>query len=89
MCLKYFFLSKDVEKKKPILYTNIDIRNSPKNNNRNEYNTPYYSPYCRRRPFNAQRRCKNCDKIFYSYDKVNFCSKECSFSYEYSINLSE
>jgi hypothetical protein len=95
MCLKYCFLFTS-KKKKSIAYTdhknpeiNQYISDEEENNiDFSNYKVEeYYSPYCRRRPFNARRICINCNRIFYAYKKKKLCSKECSFSHNYNENF--
>ena len=84
MCLKYFFNKNKNENK--LIFKRLPDENIPEEIIQHK-DESYYSPYCRRRPFNAQRLCVNCNKIFYSYKKKNLCSKECSFSYQYNDEL--
>lgn len=86
MCLKYFF--KKEKNNSKLIFKSLPEENSPEYKLEDKEDS-YYSPYCRRRPFNAQRLCDNCNKIFYSYKKKNLCSKECSFSYQYNVNISD
>ena len=47
--------------------------------------TDYFSPKCTKRPYYAQKTCKNCNMIFYSYRDKEFCSNDCSFSNSFKL----
>lgn len=80
MCFKYLFF-KNKSSYKIIKYDkdSPSIFYSPKREKINK--NDYYSPHCTKRPYYALRQCMNCNTVFYSYEKKDFCSKECSISY--------
>jgi hypothetical protein len=82
MCLKFFFYSNKPEKKNFVII-NDDMEEDFKKTSPLKNINSYYSPNCTKRPLRAQRKCMNCESIFYDYNKINFCSKECSLSYMY------
>ena len=96
MCIKFWYRRKK-QIYKPIIYTTMgddtpsQSSTSPSSSYACSPKQPtgeegYYSPYCRKRPFSAQRVCINCKKVFYNYKKITLCSKECSISYFYKYN---
>lgn len=81
MCLKFFFYR--IPQKKNIIKAKIEYLDETPPKKQKEYNNSYYSPNCTKRPLRALHKCINCECIFYSYDEINLCSKECSLSHIY------
>ena len=88
-----FKIIKKPSQKKDFIFNNID----KKTKNSNVYSpdnfilygtlkTDYFSPLCTKRPYYAQKTCKNCNTIFYSYREREFCSNDCSFSNSFKLS---